>query len=241
MLRHESIIYQLKLVITCEHGGNEIPECYRLLFQKEKNVLETHKGFDLGALDIFEYLKPLSAYSKSSKTSRLLIELNRSLHHPKLFSKYTKSLNFTEKETIVSKYYNPYRNEVASEISKLIYNNEQVLHLSIHSFTPNLNSTERQCDIGLLYDSRRLSEKVFSTVFKSEIKSTNSNLNVRFNYPYLGKADGFITFLRKKFPQNYTGLEIEINQKFSKSNVMNINLKQTLLLALKNVIEKQLN
>ena len=76
-------------------------------------------------------------------------------------------------------------------------------------------------------------------MFKSEIQSKNSNLNVRFNYPYLGKADGFITFLRKKFPQNYTGLEIEINQKFSKSNVMNINLKQTLLLALKNVIEKQ--
>lgn len=231
----------MKLVLTCEHGGNEIPKHYRDLFLTETDVLETHEGFDLGALDVFDYLKPLSVYSKSSATSRLLIELNRSIHHPHLFSKYTKSLSFAEKEAIISKYYNPYRSEVASEISKLISNNEQILHVSIHSFTPNLNSTERHCDIGLLYDSRRPSEKEFSVKFKSEIKSKSSNLKVRFNYPYLGKADGFTTFLRKKFSKNYLGIEIEINQKFSKSNLMNTDLKQILLLALKRVLEKQLD
>lgn len=232
MLGNQSVICQLKLIITCEHGGNEIPEPYRAVFKTEKQVLETHQGFDLGALDVFEYLKPLSVYSKASKTSRLLIELNRSLHHPQLFSKYTKPLNLVEKASIISGYYNPYRNEVESEISKLISKNNSVLHLSIHSFTPNFNGTERHCDIGLLYDSRRPSEKEFSRVLKAQLKLKIPDLNVRFNYPYLGKADGFTTYLRQKFTQNYIGIEIEINQNFSRLNLIKTDLKHTLFSAI---------
>lgn len=33
------------------------------------------------------------------------------------------------------------------------------------------------------------------------------------NYPYLGKSDGFTTSLRKQFPFQYIGIELEINQK----------------------------
>ncbi|WP_431137046.1 N-formylglutamate amidohydrolase [Psychroserpens mesophilus] len=226
----------MKLIITCEHGGNDIPKPYEYLFKKEKHVLKTHQGFDLGALDIFEYLKPLSVYSKSSKTSRLLIELNRSRYHPKLFSIYTKRLDLEEKGAIITNYYHPYRNEVESEIAKLILNNENVVHLSIHSFTPHLNGIERHCDIGLLYDSRKRSEKEFSAFLKTQIKTENSGLNVRFNYPYLGKADGFTSYLRQRFTQNYIGIEIEVNQKFSKSNVMDSILKHTLYSAIQSVI-----
>lgn len=232
MFRNQSIIYQLKLIITCEHGGNAIPEPYRAIFKTETHVLETHLGYDLGALDAFDYLKPLSVYSKASKTSRLFIELNRSLHHPKLFSKYTKPLQPDEKESIISIYYHPFRNEIEAEISKIISTNEGVLHLSIHSFTPNFNGDERRCDIGLLFDSRRLSEKECSKVLKSQLQRIDPNLNVRFNYPYLGKADGFTTYLRRKFTENYIGIEIEINQKFSKNNRLSSDLKQTLYSAI---------
>jgi predicted N-formylglutamate amidohydrolase len=73
MFRNESIVCQLKLILTCEHGGNKIPNEYVYLFQENQKVLETHRGFDLGALDTFDYLKSLSDYSKASTTSRLLI------------------------------------------------------------------------------------------------------------------------------------------------------------------------
>ncbi|MFD2915913.1 N-formylglutamate amidohydrolase [Psychroserpens luteus] len=235
MFRNESIIWKLKLIITCEHGGNEIPSQYLNLFKAHKSVLESHRGFDLGALDVFEYLKPLSDYSKSSTTSRLLIELNRSLHHKQLFSEYSKTLNTSEKEHIISTIYVPHRNDIESKISSFISKSETVLHLSIHSFTPTLNGIERDCDIGLLYDSRILLEKQFSAELKSQIKTKSPDLNVRFNYPYLGKADGFTTYLRRKFKKNYIGIEIEINQKHSKSNQMNQLLKDTLLVAIKNV------
>ncbi|MEO8932838.1 MAG: N-formylglutamate amidohydrolase, partial [Xanthomarina sp.] len=56
----------------------------------------------------------------------------------------------------------------------------------------------------------------------------------RFNYPYLGKADGFTSYLRKQFPKNYLGIEIEVNQKFSKNNVIDSQLKQNLYGLLEN-------
>ncbi|MEQ8534983.1 MAG: hypothetical protein RIB86_24225, partial [Imperialibacter sp.] len=53
------------------------------------------------------------------------------------------------------------------------------------------------------------------TGWKSEMKALNSNFTVKFNEPYLGKSDGFTTFLRKEFDDSsYAGIELEVNQKF---------------------------
>src|SRR5690606_17818782 len=91
----------MKLVLTCEHGGNIIPKDYASLFEGYQDVLKSHRGFDLGALDLFEYLKPLSNVSYSSTTSRLLMELNRSLHHKNLFSEFSKELSKEKKEQLI--------------------------------------------------------------------------------------------------------------------------------------------
>ena len=226
----------MKLIITCEHGGNEIPKGFQSYFEKEEAVLNSHRGYDLGAFDVFKTLQPLSDYSNSSKISRLLIELNRSLHHPKLFSAFTKNLSKAEKSNIISSMYTSYRNEVESEIKQLINTKEMVIHISVHSFTPILNSIERNCDIGLLFDSAKKAEKLFCIQFKNNLKSLDANLYIRYNYPYLGKADGFTTYLRKKFPENYLGIELEINQNFSKNNIMGVDLKNTIHTALKQLI-----
>ena len=75
----------MKVIISCEHGGNHIPANLLQIFKKNEAVLETHRGFDLGALDLFQHLKQLAKASFFSEESRLLIELNRSLHHKNLF------------------------------------------------------------------------------------------------------------------------------------------------------------
>jgi hypothetical protein len=39
-------------------------------------------------------------------------------------------------------------------------------------------------------------------------------LRVRRNYPYLGRADGLTTYLRRRFPAGaYIGVELEVNQR----------------------------
>ena len=217
----------MKLILTCEHGGNAIPEKYKKYFVNEP-VLKTHRTYDLGALDMYQHLKPLADAAYFSTTSRLLVELNRSLFSKSLFSEFTKGLSKNQKTEILEKHYMPYRTEVEHKIAEFIKSNQQVLHLSIHSFTPNLNGDERIGDIGLLYDSRKKKEREFCKKLKDKFLQQNPNLKVRFNYPYPGKADGFTTFLRKQFPMNYLGIEIEINQKFANKDLIDLELKKTI-------------
>ncbi len=223
----------MKIVLTCEHGGNKVPEHLQHLFLSNKQILHTHKALDLGALDLFNQLKPLADFSISSTTSRLLIELNRSLHHKNLFSEFSKTLSTSEKKELINSYYLVYRNKVEDSIRNYIKEGYEVLHISVHSFTPILNSIERNCDIGLLYEPSNLNEKEFSHEFRKKILEQNSLLNVRYNYPYLGRMDGFTTYLRKQFQYNYVGIEIEVNQNYVLENKMNTAICELLYSSLK--------
>ena len=228
----------MKLVLTCEHGGNIIPDGFKVYFENQEALLNSHRGYDLGALDLFHHLNPLADYTLHSETSRLLIELNRSLHHPKLFSEFTTLLSKAEKNQLINTHYLPYRTAVENIIRIWINQNETVLHVSVHSFTPNLNDVERNCDIGLLFDSHRNSEKAFCVSLKEYILSNIPYLKVRYNYPYLGKADGFTTYLRKQFHNNYLGIELEINQKYAINNIFTEELKFVLLSTFKLVLQR---
>jgi predicted N-formylglutamate amidohydrolase len=200
-----------QIVLTCEHGGNEVPKEYKSLFTSDPAVLLTHRGLDIGALTWAEWLaKKCSCPLIFSKTSRLLVDLNRSLKSRSLFSPYALELSYDKRQDILDRFYFPYRQEVTDLIQKFIRNNKRVLHLSIHSFTPVLNGIQRNADVGLLYDPRRPLEKKVCRALAS-----TSVLALRYNYPYRGTADGLTTTLRKYFSaSDYLGIEIEINQRF---------------------------
>jgi len=227
----------MHLLITCEHGGNQIPFRWQPLFEDAKKALNSHRGFDPGALELAkEIAKKFKAPLIASTTSRLLVELNRSLHHPKLFSSWTHQLPPSDKEAILKKIYFPYRTQVEQAIAS----NIPLIHLSIHSFTPELEGKIRQADIGLLYDPRRAREKQFANAWKQALKAGGSSrLKIRANYPYLGKADGFTTFLRTKWKDSsYIGIELEINQKMVHSSKQEWQkFKQTILESLCGLIE----
>ena len=222
----------MKLVLTCEHAGNQVPKKYLHLFEAHSTVLQTHRGYDPGAYDLFKNISPLANFKASHLESRLLVEVNRSLHHSALFSEFTRDLSKSEKEILVEKYYLPYRNRVEDAINSFITEGEEVLHFSVHSFTPQLDGKTRNADIGLLYDPARPNEKDFCQGFKKSLKFLKPSLKVRFNYPYLGSADGFTTYLRKKFPAQYSGIELEVNQKFAAENKMQPEIKKVILEAL---------
>lgn len=226
------------LILTCEHGGNLIPQEYQDLFEGAEKTLASHRGYDLGALDLFTELIPLSDYSYSHEISRLLVELNRSLHHPQLFSAYTKGLSSSKQQQLLEQYYLPYRNAVEKRIAGILKDGREVLHLAVHSFTRELKGEVRATDIGLLYDPSRFGEKRACRELKNQLKIINPNLKTRSNYPYLGKADGFPTYLRKLFPTGYYGIELEVNQKFvSDNNQMAVFIKKDIFLAVKELKE----
>lgn len=223
----------MKLVITCEHGGNKIPLAYSSLFEQKKTLLDSHHGWDLGILEVFEFVKIEADFYKSSSISRLLIEKNRSLHHSKLFSEITQLLKISAKQKIIEKYYLPYRNEIEQQILDFAEKGEEVLHISLHSFTPILNGQQRNADLGFLYDPKRTSELYWVKKMIDQLKN-HTNLKIRRNYPYLGTSDGFTTYLRKQFPENYSGIEIEINQGLLVNNQFPITIQENL----KSMIQK---
>lgn len=230
----------MKLLLTCEHAGNEIPLDLQGQFTGLEEILNTHRGYDPGALDLFFHLKDLADSSFYHSTSRLVVEVNRSYNHPDLFSEYSKSLPSVQKEELLRKYYYSYRRAVEEELQSLIGEGEKVLHLSVHSFTPILNGKVRNADIGLLYDPSRSAEKEFSKEFKEKLRHFSAGLKIRYNYPYLGKADGFTTYLRRKFPKNYLGIELEVNQRFAAGSCnreMEAEVKSIIFKALKDFLD----
>jgi len=222
----------MKLVLTCEHGGNKIPTKYLPLFANAQEALNSHQGLDLGSLDLFHHLSKLACFSQSNTISRLLIEINRSLRLRNLFSEFTTNLSFKETFELIDSFYFPYRFEVEKKISELIDKGEEVLHLSVHSFTPVWKGESRNADIGLLYDPSKAREKDFCKNFKQQLLLQSPSLKIRYNYPYLGIADGFTTYLRERFPKNYSGIELEVNQKFASQNKMEPGLKTSIFNAL---------
>lgn len=205
-----------KLFLSCEHGGNQIPEKYQHLFADNRDVLETHRGWDIGALELFHAFKqfPLH-FSIFNEVSRLLVDFNRSLHKRSLFSAFTKGLTEEEKQKILYDYYLPFRRVFAEKIAEVTDNNHEVFHVSVHSFTPILNGEVRKADIGLLFNPGHGREKELALQWKSILNDKFPQLKVRFNYPYLGKTDGHVAPLRKQFGNAYAGIELEMNNKLA--------------------------
>ena len=222
-----------RLLVTCEHGGNRIPVPYRALFKKYRAALESHRGYDPGALSMArDFAKAFDAELIYSTTSRLLVELNRSPNHRQLFSEAIRELPLAERERLLHRYYRPYRDWVAAQVNGAIEGRERVLHLSSHSFTPRLNGRVRQADIGLLYDPRRARERDFCRAWQTQIEAANPELVVRRNYPYRGSADGLTTHLRRLHPaKDYAGIEIEVNQKYVLTDPVRWNALRKLLVA----------
>jgi predicted N-formylglutamate amidohydrolase len=231
----------MKLVLSCEHGGNLIPLDWKEHFAGIDSVLSSHRGFDPGTEDMFDFLLPLANFGIKNKLSRLLIEFNRSSHHPQLFSTWSKNISSDEKEQIIKKYYQPYRDQLISEITNMLSKSKDpVLHISLHSFTPELNGKYRNNDLGLLYDPKRKLEKEFAQQFKKTIRSFSESYSVRYNYPYLGIADGLTTYLRKLFPENYLGIELEINQKWVEHKSFSKDLKVLIYRTISELINVEL-
>ena len=207
------------LILTCEHASNKLPAAFKSVVPAE--VLKTHRAYDIGAAQVFRKLVKFAKpeFSCEGKFSRLFVDLNRTITNKSAFSDYLRG-NAKAKAQATA-YWTEYRDAIEKFVDSAIKPKTRaaksaptIVHLGIHSFTPELNGKVRNTDIGILYDPARPLERAYANVIKAEIKRLYPAMKVRFNYPYKGTTDGLTTTLRKKFGPRYVGIEIEINQKF---------------------------
>jgi predicted N-formylglutamate amidohydrolase len=201
-------------VVTCEHGGNRIPAAYAELFHGWQARLSSHRGYDPGALVMARDLAAaLQAPLVASTVSRLLIDLNRSLSSPQVWSEATCALSPTQQ---TGHRVAPLRALPAAadgDRGDAVAAGQRVIHVSSHSFTPVLDGQVRNADVGLLYDPARSGEVAVAARWKAAFAEQAGELRVRRNYPYQGKDDGLTSAMRRRFPPDqYVGIEIELNQ-----------------------------
>jgi predicted N-formylglutamate amidohydrolase len=209
-------------LFTCEHASNRIPELYQAIFQGREVLLASHRGYDIGALELARRLAAeFGAPLIYSDISRLVVELNRSIGHPKLFSEVTARLSPEERQGLLDRCYRPHHRGVARVVSGLLAQGggngrgDQLLHVAAHSFTPALDGVPRNADVGLLYDPARPSERAFCAVWRDRLADVAPGLAVRRNSPYRGASDGLTRILRAHHPDPaYIGVELEANQRF---------------------------
>ena len=205
-----------RLILTCEHAGNRVPARYRPLFVGHEELLPTHRGWDPGALLLArEMAERFSAPLYFEETTRLLVDLNRSVGNPELHSEATRHLTLRERREILEVYYHPHRTRVDEAVAAAVRAGERVMHVASHSFTPELNGHVRTADIGMLYDPARPGEVAFATAWIDALRAADPALRLRRNYPYLGKSDGVTMKLRRAHPPDrYVGVELEVNQRY---------------------------
>ena len=231
----------MQAIISCEHGNNDIPEELIGHFAGQEGLLESHRGSDLGASEMAAYLAELlNAPLYIAPFSRLVVDCNRSLNHPGLFSTFTRNLPPLERESVLARYYHPHRQAILQSVRNAILMAGVCLHIGVHTFTPVLHGKERTAEIGLLYDPSRIPEKGICEQLGKALKHKFPEIRIRRNYPYRGVSDGLIPALRKSFlPHQYVGMELELNQDlYSRLKSWPKNLRRLLAEELMKLFEK---
>lgn len=203
------------MLVTAEHAGNEVPADYLALFRGHQQALRSHRGWDPGTRILADSLGAgLDAPRLTSVVTRLLVDLNRSAHNPKVFSPITRGLPRADRAALLARYHRPHWDLARRAISQGIAEHGRVLHLGVHSFTPVLDGEIRRPDLALLYDPSRPDERGLATTWAEALAVVLPDRVVRRNNPYRGAADGMTTAFRRSFSgARYSGLEIEVNQR----------------------------
>jgi predicted N-formylglutamate amidohydrolase len=202
------------LLLTCEHAGHEVPAGWRHLFKGHRAALHSHLGYDPGALEVaMRMATRLAAPLVFTRTTRLLVDANRSLGHPQLFGSLAGALDAAERERVIEEFHTPHRRSVETLVAAAVSTGRRVLHVGVHSFTDVLDGMIRELDVALLFDPARAAESSICARWSAALRGAAGDLRHRFNEPYRGVDDGLTTAMRAKFAAPaYAGVEVEIRQ-----------------------------
>lgn len=203
------------LIVTAEHGGNEVPPEFLERFRGHEALLASHRGWDPGTLDLAERVAMrLGAELFTATVTRLLVDLNRSPHHRDVFSEVTRRCGREERRALLERWHEPHRQRVIDAVALAVSKGRPVVHLGIHSFTPELHGVVRKPDLALLYDPQRGEESKLAAAWARDAAARLPGRTIRRNDPYRGSADGLTRTLRQQHADAwYAGIEVEVNQR----------------------------
>lgn len=206
------------LVLTCEHASNAVPPGFDPGVGPE--VLASHLGWDPGAREVARVLSARTGVALlAGEWTRLYVDLNRSPEAPGAVPAVScgvaipgnAALAPGERERRLATVQAPYRAAVRAAVERAVARAGVCLHVSVHSFTPELDGRPRPFDAGVLFDPGRPLEVAAAEVLLAGLRAAGRS--ARPNEPYAGTEDGVTTWLRTLVaPDRYAGIEVELSQ-----------------------------
>ena len=148
-----------RLILTCDHAGNHIPEPFNALGLPESRLAE-HIAWDIGAAPLTQALAAeLNAQAILATHSRLFIDPNRKLGSPDSILRVSDGVvvpgnqNVTPEEAVrrAELSFWPYHHEVEKALHLTERDKSVAAYVAVHSFTPRMAGAQRPWDVGVLY------------------------------------------------------------------------------------------
>lgn len=227
-----------QFLFLCEHASSSLPGWARPFFPKKaKEILESHKGWDAGAPDLARRLaRGLKGPLHCGTHSRLLLDLNRSVHSKNLWSYWSKKMPEVLKQKSLSEFYVPYREHASRNLARLV-SRGPVGIFAVHSFVPVLNGKTRSTDVGLLFHHASDKERLLAESLRFYLSRQLPDWKIHFNLPYRGFTDCFLNDLSEQYQANLdvVGLFLEFNQRrlgtLPQRRRLSENMRKAILLA----------
>ncbi len=204
------------LVLSCEHASCAVPAGVDL--GVDAATLASQAGWDHGAYELAVGLgQAFGQPVHAGAYTRLYVDLNRAPDHPDVIPAVcygavvpgNRDLGDDERARRLAQVHAPYWAAVRADVvAALARQPGGCLHLSSHSFAPELDPPRRQFDVGVLYDP--------DAAFEAELAErllvglAAAGLRVRANQPYSGTGPALCTSLRRELAHpRYAGIELE--------------------------------
>jgi predicted N-formylglutamate amidohydrolase len=198
------------ILIVGDHASNHVPGGLQLGLNAY--LLQRHIAWDIGVQPVAALLAKEAGFAAIlGGVSRLVVDLNRYPHEDAVVPQSSdgieipaNSLSAFDRQERLDQYFHPYHNA----LSELIAQTRPSLLLSLHSFTPRLESQpeeSRPWEIGVLYNEDDRAARIAIPNLR------DAGLNVGDQLPYSGKLLN-ATMNRHGEGNNLAYLGIEMRQ-----------------------------
>jgi len=203
------------LVLSCEHASWTQPPGVDLGVALD--VLQSQAGWDHGAFDIASRLsEAVGLPVHTGAFTRMFVDLNRAADHPDVIPAVcygapvpgNAHLSPGDRAARLAMFHAPYWEAIRRDVRARLHDSNGVLHLSSHSFSPELDPANRVFDVGVLYDPAHAFEAELAERMMFALRG--AGLAVRANQPYSGVGPAVCTSLRGELAgERYAGIELE--------------------------------
>lgn len=202
------------ILLVCDHAERRFPRALGTL-GLDPFARRCHLAIDIGAGSLTEKVaSELGVTAVLCQYSRLIVDCNRQLMDPGAFLQFGDgivipgncNLHQDEKDLRANNIYWPYHAAIDAQIKRLSAAGRQPVFVSIHSFTPVLNGESRSWEMGVLWDTDRVSAEIFVHDLR------DAGYLVGDNEPYSGKAPQDFTVDQHAESIGLSHVGIEIRQ-----------------------------